>query len=421
MDYWPSPWPGEDAGPQRLQVSSLKRNLLVSKEISVHSRTAIASTMVVLRAPGEVFLLCHTGGDDAISWVEQIDPETLEMVRRSPDLPGGLTWPGGLAAHANGSLYVVFGRHAHRLSSTLEVEVSKELPRNRPYNSFVILDDGCLATKDFGGARPGDDPTFLAEDTEVLILDPLSLETRASLLLPEASVARLSSVGKTIDVVGVTTLWMIHWKPVPGAERLELDDRISSDPQAYRVNDGEGYGWDPVLSSDSAWFLNNGAGSEGFNGSLRGVGVATYPQEIIRISRRDGATLRYRVNDQPGGIVANPPAVDESRSIVVGYDSGNGVVTAWCYDGVPQKLWTKQWNHAGHPMLFPDSGIVVLGDFDQERGIDVVLFVDIETGDEMARVDTESPLQSVLFGAAGYANDIYMCTFTTVTRILFST
>ena len=57
-------------------------------------------------------------------------------------------------AHANGSLYVVFGRHAHRLSSTLEVEVSRKLPRNRPYNSFVILEDGCLATKDFGGARP---------------------------------------------------------------------------------------------------------------------------------------------------------------------------------------------------------------------------------------------------------------------------
>lgn len=34
---------------------------------------ALASTMVVLRDPGEVYLLCHTGGDDAISWVEQID------------------------------------------------------------------------------------------------------------------------------------------------------------------------------------------------------------------------------------------------------------------------------------------------------------------------------------------------------------
>jgi hypothetical protein len=419
LDYWPSPWPGEDAGPQRLQVSPSKKAIRISTEFSVHSRTAIASTMVVLRAPGEVFLLCHTGGDDAISWVEQIDPETLELIRRSPDLPGGPTWPGGLAAHANGSLYVVFGRHAHRLSSTLEVEVSRKLPRNRPYNSFVILEDGCLATKDFGGARPSEDPTFLSDDTEVLILDPLNLETRANLIIPEASVARLSGTARTVDVVGVTTLWRMHWKPVPGSERLEFDDSPSGSTQ-YRVNDGEGYGWDAVLADESAWFLNNGAGSEGFNGSLRGVGVATYPQEIVRVSRRDGAMQRYRVNDQPGGIVANPPAVDESRCIVVGYDSGNGVVTAWRYDENPTRLWTKHWNHAGHPLLFPESGIVVLGDFDQQRGIDVVLFVDIETGEELARVDTESPLQSVLFGAAGFANDIYMCTFTTVTRISFS-
>ena len=71
-------------------------------------------TMVVLRAPGEVYLLCHTGGHNAVSWVEQIDPVSLRTIRRSPSLEGGPTWPGGLACHANGSLYVVFGRHAHR-------------------------------------------------------------------------------------------------------------------------------------------------------------------------------------------------------------------------------------------------------------------------------------------------------------------
>ena len=67
------------------------------------SRTSMVNTMVVLRDPGEVYLLCHTGGDDAVSWVEQLHPTTLETLRRSPDLPGGPTWPGGLAAHADGS------------------------------------------------------------------------------------------------------------------------------------------------------------------------------------------------------------------------------------------------------------------------------------------------------------------------------
>ena len=154
---WDSTWPAEDGGPQRRQApnGAAGLDLQPGERLAAVSRMSIASTMVVLRGPDEVYLLCHTGGDDAISWVEQIDPLTLATVRRSPDLPGGPTWPGGIAAHADGSLYVVFGNHAHRLSPDLEVLASVALPRRRPYNSFVVLPDGHLATKDFAGARPG--------------------------------------------------------------------------------------------------------------------------------------------------------------------------------------------------------------------------------------------------------------------------
>ena len=67
-------------------------------------------------------------------------------------------WPGGLAAHENGSLHVVFGCHAHRLDAELHVLTTRRLPRDKPYNSFVVLPDGSLATKDFGGVLPGNDP-----------------------------------------------------------------------------------------------------------------------------------------------------------------------------------------------------------------------------------------------------------------------
>ena len=43
--------------------------------------------------------------------------------------------------------------------------------------------------------------------------------------------------------------------------------------------------------------------------------------------------------------------------------------------------------------------------------------LDILTGDELARADTGSPVQSVLFPAAGFGNDFYLCTFTTITRV----
>jgi len=123
--------------------------------LEVVSRTVPAATMAVTRDPGQLYLLRHTVGEDAVSFVERIDPLTLGEVRRSPDLAGGPTWPGSLAAHANGSLYVVFGNHAHRLDAELRVLASAELPRHRPYNSFVILPDGTLVTKDFAGSLPG--------------------------------------------------------------------------------------------------------------------------------------------------------------------------------------------------------------------------------------------------------------------------
>ena len=98
--YWKSHWPAEDGGATRQQ----RAGALTLGSASVTGKLAIASTMVVFREEDELFLLCHTGGDDGISWVEQIDPTSLDTIRRSEDLPGGLTWPGGLAVHANGSL-----------------------------------------------------------------------------------------------------------------------------------------------------------------------------------------------------------------------------------------------------------------------------------------------------------------------------
>jgi hypothetical protein len=60
---------------------------------------------------------------------------------------------------------------------------------------------------------------------------------------------------------------------------------------------------------------------------------------------------------------------------------------------------------------------VVTNDFDAAAGTDHVVLVDIETGDERARIATGSPIQSVLFPAVGWHDDLYVCSFTTVSRI----
>jgi hypothetical protein len=56
-------------------------------------------------------------------------------------------WPGGMAVHRNGDLYVVYGCHAHRLDRDCQPRVCRRLPIAQPYNSFVILENGLLVTK----------------------------------------------------------------------------------------------------------------------------------------------------------------------------------------------------------------------------------------------------------------------------------
>ena len=409
--YWQSPWPGEDNGPDRLQVS----NLRVGRDSIARSMSRLApvSTMVVLRDPGEVFLLCHTGGDDAVSWVERIDPRSLAVIERSKDLSGGPTWPGGIAAHANGSLYVVFGRYLHHLSSTLEVFDSRELPRQRPYNSFVVLPRGEIVTKDFGGARPGEDTNAIRSDCEVLVIDPVTLATRGSITLPEASVARLSASGDEIYVVGVTRLFRLHWR----GGTLSLDEDFDV---LYRTKEGEGYGWDAVISDEHVWFLDNGVGSETYGGSLLGRGVSRSAQQLFQIDRVTCEQRRWEVFHEGPSIVANPPAIDVTRSIAIGYDSSHGVVSAFDVSREQRAPeWSIRVNHAMHPIMLSSSGLVMLNDFNVEAQREDIVLVDVKTGELVHRVPTESPLQSVLFASEGFDNDVYVCSFSHVSRISF--
>jgi hypothetical protein len=411
--YWPSNWPGEDGGPLRLQRPRTGAGpSLATNAVSVRSREAIAATMLVLRDAGEAFLLRHTAGPAAVSWVERVDPVTLDVLARSDDLPGGPTWPGGIAAHANGSLHVVFGNHAHRLGPDLAVLASRELPRVRPYNSFVVLPDGHLVTKDFGGMLPGQDPAaHTAEPAEVLVLTPDTLDVVATCAVPEPSIARLSAAGDDVYVVGTESLFRVRWD----GTRLEHDGFAAR----YRTVEGQTYGWDAVLALGAAWFLDNGAGSEGYAGTFRGRGISTAPLHLVRVDLGSGACSLTEICGLPNGIVANPPVVDEQRRIVVGYDSGNGVLAAFdiAADNSLTARWRREQNHACHALLFPDTGELVTNDHDATQMRDDVVVLDIETGDELVRVDAGSPVQSVVFPAAGFGRDFYYCSFAAITRV----
>jgi hypothetical protein len=411
---WPSPWPAEDGGPRRLQVASAPVagwDVRPGDTLEVVHRDAPGTTMVVLRDLDEVYVLRHGFGDGAPSWVEQIDPRTLEVVRRSPDLTGGPMWPGGLAAHGDGSLHVVFGNHAHRLAADLTVLASVELPRRRPYNSFVALPDGHLVTKDFAGRLPTQ-PEEPREPAELLVLDPSSLAIVARLVVPEPSIARLSADGDDVYVVGDTSLLRVRWD---GAGLL-LDDGFVA---PYRQLPGQTYGWDAVLALGAAWFLDDGEGTHLYNGSFHGQGISTAPLHVVRVDLATASVTLTELCGESGGLIANPPLVDEVRRIVVGFDSGNGVMVAFdvADDGSLRVRWRREQDHASHLLLFPDTGELVTGDHDRDRMADQVVVLDIESGAELARADTGSPLQSVVFPAVGWHDDVYVCSMSTLSRV----
>jgi hypothetical protein len=441
---WPSRWPAEDGGGRREQVPAQPvRGLAIQSGERLELaalRDAYATTMVVLRDPGEMFVLRHTIGtrprrDPSTCWVERIDPLTLAPLARSPMLPGGPFWPGGLLAHGRGWLHVVHGRHCHRLSPELGLLASAELPRRRPYNSAVALVDGTLAMKDLD--------LTLREPARISLLDPDTLAPRvAEVKLPEASIARVSADENTLYVVGVSTVWRYHWD---GTHlRRDLDWQVPYNRSGY------GYGWDPVIAGGHLWFLDNGA--HDYSTTMRGAGRATGPVHLIRVSLAAAADrTRVEVSGLPRGTVTNPPLYDARRRIAIAYDSGNGIVQAFRFgkqrDRKLEPLWRRQLAHAAHMLLYPDTGALVLGDFHgpaigrtsvarrigrrsarpaksatlrralaRSSGDDVVI-VDVETGDEHARVRMPSMFQSVLFPAPGFGRDLYWCTFSTLARL----
>jgi hypothetical protein len=404
-------WTAEDGGPRRQQwLAGAELNLGETETLQVTGRTMMVVTMVVLASPEEVFVLCHTGGDDAVSWVEQVHPQSLETIATSEKLAGGRAWPGGIAVHPNGDLYVVFGNHAHRLNRRLEVVASCELPRLRPYNSFVLLPDGNVVTKDFSGSRPGNEMTEPFDATELVVLEPEELRVVASLQLPEASIARLSADDNDVYVVGTSALWRARWN----GSSLTLDDFSAK----YRLMEGQTYGWDTVIADGCAWFLDNGESTHKFSGTLRGVGTATAPLHLVRVWLDSGRVQLTEICGLPGGVAANPPLVDTERKVVVGFDSGNGVLAGFRYDSetlVP--LWSHEQNHGSHMLLYPASGEFISAHYDAERGVEQVVVRDVVNGREKTRVDTGSPIQSVVFPACGLQRDFYWCSMLTLSRI----
>lgn len=412
--YFASPWPAEDGGPSRLQIarSGPELDLQPGEKLACVTRNTLLSTMTVLGEPGEVFLLTHSAlrarlGLPTTSCVERIDPFTLKTVASSPRLPGGPMWPGGMAIHRDGQIIVVYGRYAHIVSRNCELMRSTELPVNAPYNSFVVLDNGLVVTKNLSET----------ENAFLTVLDPGTLQAvSAEVECPEPSVARLSAQGNTVYVVGVQTLLRYHWNDA--TLRLELDREWGFN---YAYHTRQTFGWDVVIDGTNAWFMDNG--KHRYLYTMRGAGVSATSNRLIRVSLQnsDDHTAMF-VSGLPGGSVTNPPLFDLQRQIVVAYDSANAYLAAWRFDADLRSftlLWTKKhFGCASHMLLYPLSGQLVVNDY-HDRSEDVVV-LDIDTGREVGRAHVGGITQGVVFPSVGWNRDFYWSSMGRLARVFVS-
>ncbi len=408
------------------------------------ARDAFATDALVLREPGELFALRHDvplGGAQSSpveAWVERLDPHSLAVAARSPRLPGGPFWPGGIAAHRDGDLHMVFGRWAHRLSPELEVLASHRLPVPRPHNSFVVLDGGELVMKDCDAPRG-------LEPSTVSVLDPQTLMALCPpLRLPEPSIARLSSDGTDVVALGATSAFRLRFDGQAG--RLELDGDWRP---RYGPAPGRSFGWDPVITDEHVLWMDNGRNE--VSHTMLGTGSSPDPLRLWWVRRDDERTVRsVEISGLPYGTQSNPPAWDPVGRVVVAYDSGNAVMRAWRLRGEElEPLWHRDGlAHAGHLIVFPDTRELVAQDWRGPRnpssalarralraplralalagplrraaarvGGEELVVLDLDSGREKGRVAIPSPSQGYLFPAPGFARDIYYQSITTVARV----
>ncbi len=409
--YLDSPWPAEDAGAQRLQQPHFGAGLglRTGETLRATTRRTLMSTMTVLGAPGEVYLLTHAAlraqfGLPTTACVEQIDPVTLRPLHRSPRLRGGPMWPGGMAIHRNGGIYVVYGRWAHRLDRRCAPLASLELPVNQPYNSFVVLDNGLIVTKNLSASTPA----------RLTVIDPASLlPACADTDAPEPSIARLSARGNTVYVVGVRSIFRFHWNDTAQALTLDPDWRFD-----YIGGSQQTHGWDVVLDGEHAWFMDNGA--HRYRHRMIGAGVSRTANRLIRVSLVDAADHQaLDVSGLPGGSITNPPLVDVQRGIAVAYDSANAVLQAWRFNAdlrTLTPLWHKApFGCASHMILYADTGELVIND--HRRHGEEVAVLDIRTGIERGRVRSGGLMQGVVFPSPGWGRDFYWSSMGRLARV----
>ena len=117
-----------------------------------------------------------------------------------------------------------------------------------------------------------------------------------------------------------------------------------------------------------------------------------------------------------GGVIAPPVHVPEFN-MAIAWDSINGGLAGVNTSGVEMEvMWHLDVRASMQPVVFPESGELVINDFTADGSDDLVV-VDVASGALIDRVDTGSRIANGMFLTAGGNRDVYYCTTTTLARV----
>lgn len=429
--YWPSAWPVECGGNRR-QKSAVGRLDAAGGYARVTTRRNDRwNVMAVERDPGQWYVggtMAAFTGPPPFGWVERVDIDTLEPVASSPELPcGDHVWCGAILAHANGSIMSVNGSFLHALDpDDLGVRAERRLPAERSHNGLLALADGTLITKDLRLEGQG--------GTTITRLDPTTLELVGEpLVLEEGSMGRIAADlledgTEYVYVPGTEHVWRL----AVGTDRLAVD---SWSGRYRRPGDRWGLAWDGCLSGGAVWIMDcgdvesvraihttepNGRFREPPGSMLSWRRPAPWEgaQRLLRIDLADETDVRsIEPFGIPGGGIIAPPVDVPEHGVAIAWDSINGGIAGIDTTGSELEVrWHLAARASMQPVVFPDSGELVINDF-TDAGSDDLIVVDVATGQLLDRVTTGSRIANGMFLSAGGDRDVWYCTTTTLARV----